>query len=414
MDVMYKVAITVALLAASVSLQAKVESYEPGHAFDSAISKDGNTINLNAKDQTGNAILADVDTDRKPGLMSIQRTAGGLAYTGIPSMWRLPVALTPDDLKAGKVDVAFIGIPMDNGSYGRPGTSHGPQQLRVGEFILPWGPGVPIWHTELQIDPADELVMVDYNDVPVDPNSIEKSMPNIRRHIRDIASTGAVPLIMGGNHSLFYPIILGLTDVYGAKNITAIHLDAHTDMSSENFGHYVTIGNGVRLVVEEGLINGKDMLQAGQRALGYGPEKMDWYRETGSRIYWQAEIERRGLHEVLKDMVKDISKGPGKVYLSVDVDVLDAGVAPGTTAPVVGGWSTRDLMDAIKALVISGDLVGFDVVEYNPLVDTHSRNTGQIVNQMYREVVAALALKRKGVNDPFFYHKDALGGVRGK
>ncbi len=277
---------------------------------------------------------------------------------------------------------------------------------------MPWGADIPVWTSEVQVDPFSDLVMVDYSDVQVDPNSIEKSLPSIRRHVRDIASTGAIPLIMGGNHSIFYPIVLALTDVYGLEGFTAIHLDAHTDMSSENFGHYVTIGNGVRLSVEEGLVKGKDMLQAGQRSVGYGPDKLAWYRETGSRIYWQGEIETRGLRAVLEDMVNDIRNGPGKVYISVDVDVLDAGIAPGTTAPVIGGWTTRDLMTTLRALVVAGDLIAFDVVEYNPLVDNHSRTTATIMNQMYREVISAIALQRKGISDPFYFHPEILGSER--
>ncbi len=399
-------------LAISVAATAEVNSYKPGHAYDSALSKDGNTIHLNPADKSGEATLVDRKDDRKPGLLYVQRAGAGLAYTGIPTMFGLPVALTPEDLKAGKVDVAFLGVPMDNGSYGRPGTSHGPRHLRLGETIMPWGADIPVWTSELQVDPFSDLVMVDYSDVQVDPNSIEKSLPNIRRHVRDIASTGAIPLIMGGNHSIFYPIVLALTDVYGLEGFTAIHLDAHTDMSSENFGHYVTIGNGVRLSVEEGLVKGKDMLQAGQRSVGYGPDKLAWYRETGSRIYWKGEIETRCLSAVLEDMVNDIRNGPGKVYISVDVDVLDAGIAPGTTAPVIGGWSTLDLMTTIISLLVAGYLIAFDVVYYNPLFDNYSRTTATIMNQMYREVVSAIALKRKGINDPFYFHPEILGSER--
>ena len=107
----------------------------------------------------------------------------------------------------------------------------------------------------------------------------------------------------------------------------------------------------VRLSVEEGLVEGKNMIEAGQRSYGYGPNYVQWFRDNNVRIYWQGEIENRGFREVLRDIVKDIKAGPGKLYISIDIDVLDPAAAPGVTAPVLGGRTTRQLMELIRAVL---------------------------------------------------------------
>lgn len=252
---------------------------------------------------------------------------------------------------------------------------------------MPWGSSM--WQSAVQTDPFAELVMVDYGDIPVDPNSIEASLPSIRSHVREVAETGAIPFMIGGNHAVLYPHALGVADVRGRKDFSIIHIDAHTDMSSENFGHHVNIGNMVRLSVEEGIVDGTNMLQPGQRSPAYGPDRMNWYREHGVRVYFQPAIERRGFRTV-----------------------LDPAVAGGVTAPVNGGWTTRELMQTLKAVVIAAEVVGIDFVEDNPFVDDHARTSGLVTSQLMRETLAAIALRNKGITDPFYFHPDTLGGTR--
>jgi len=382
-------------------------------AFDKAYDPKSKTIRLNPDDPTGDIIFKKRDfskDNRPPGPINVQRTVAGLAWHGIPTFFRLPVALTPEDLKAGKVEVAIMGVPMDNSGYGRPGTSFAAQAVRVAEVILPWGVGGIT--TETQVDPFTDLVMVDYGDIPVDVMSIERSLGSIRETVREVAEAGAIPIMVGGNHSIMYPHVLGVTDVHGKKNISIIHVDAHTDISSENFGHYVTIGNMVRLSVEEGLVDGKNMLAVGQRSPGYGPDKLRWYRDNGVRIYWQGEFENRGFREVLKDVVADIKAGPGKIFISIDIDVLDPAAAPGVTAPVMGGWTTRQLMELIRSAAVAADVVGADFVEYNPFLDDNARTTGLTTNNMIRELLTGIAMRKKGIREPFYYHPDILGGTR--
>ena len=100
--------------------------------------------------------------------------------------------------------------------------------------------------------------------------------------------------------------MLGVADVHGKGNFSIIHIDAHTNLRSENSGHYVTIDNMVRLSVGEGIVEGKDMPQVGQRSPGRGPDKLQWIMDYGVRVHFQAEIEHRGFQPVLKDFVADL------------------------------------------------------------------------------------------------------------
>ena len=138
-------------------------------AFDKAYDPETNTIRLNPDDPTGDFIFQKRDfsqDNRPPGPVNVQRTVGGIAGTGIPTFFRLPVALTPEDLRAGNVEVALMGVPMDNGGYGRPGTAWAAQAVRTAEVIMPWG--IAEITSETQVNPFADLVMVDYGDIPVD------------------------------------------------------------------------------------------------------------------------------------------------------------------------------------------------------------------------------------------------------
>ena len=99
-------------------------------------------------------------------------------------------------------------------------------------------------------------------------------------------------------------------------------------------------------------------------------------------------------------------------FISIDIDVLDPAAAPGVTAPVIGGWTTRQLIELIRTVAVSADVVGADFVEYNPMLDDNARTTGLITNNMIRELLTGIAMRKKGIREPFYYHPDILGGNR--
>jgi agmatinase len=155
----------------------------------------------------------------------------GMSWQGIPTFFHLPIALTPEDLKAGKVEIAFIGAHNDMGS-GMRGAAHGPNAFRTSEVYGGWG-AVKAPNMNVMIDPMQELVMADYGDAPTDLMSTERTMHAVRDFVRSAVEVEyapgkhVMPIIIGGDHSLMYPDVAALTDVYGKGNVGVVHFDAH-------------------------------------------------------------------------------------------------------------------------------------------------------------------------------------------
>ncbi|MFV2090789.1 MAG: arginase family protein, partial [Pseudomonadales bacterium] len=229
-------------------------------------------IPLNADDPTIDIWKEprDMSEDKRaPGPINIQRFAGGSSKSGIPTFFHLPVALTPEDLVAGKVDVAIMGAAVDMGT-GMRGAAYGPKRLRTAANYVGWGVFAdPHMHTMVSWENA--LTVVDYGDAPVDYLSTERSMEPIRAMVREIAATGAIPVVIGGDHSLEYPNVAGIADVHGKTKVGVIHFDAHYDAGGIGFGHLISHGQPIRRLVDEAHILGKNYIQVGLR--GYCPDE---------------------------------------------------------------------------------------------------------------------------------------------
>ena len=206
------------------------------------------------------------DPKREPGPFYPRRLIN-MFSPGVLTFFQLPVALTPEDLRAGKVDVAIIGAPIDM-SFGMRGAGKGPTALRAGMAFMPGG---ELPHMHVGVAWKQELVAVDYGNAPIDVLSTANSMPPVRKLVREIAETGAIPVIIGGDHSIEYPNVAGVSDVYGKKNVGVIHFDAHFDAGdpAEMGGHLISHGQPIRRLVEDEHILGKNYIQVGLR--GYWP-----------------------------------------------------------------------------------------------------------------------------------------------
>jgi agmatinase len=339
------------------------------------------------------------DPARAPGPINIQRFAGGMGWTGIPTFFMLPVALTPEDLKAGKVDVAILGAPLDMGT-GMRGAAFGPKTLRASEKYLGWGTFANP-HLHVMVDWTKDLNVVDYGDAPIDLLSTERSMEPIRQMVREIAQTGTIPFIVGGDHSLEYPNVAGIADVYGKQNVGVIHFDAHYDAGQNFLGHLISHGQPIRRLIEEGHVLGKNYIQVGLRGYWPGEDGFTWMREQGFRYHTMAEIERDGWDAVMERVIEEASDGPERLYISLDIDVLDPAFTPGTGTPEPGGLTTRELFPLVRRLCSEKNLVGFDLVELNPLVDP-GYTTALNANRLLRECLTGVAMKKKGITEKGF------------
>ena len=341
---------------------------------------------------------------REPGPINIQRMPFGFGFNGIPTFFRLPIALTPEDLKAGDVDVAFLGAHTDMG-MGHRGASQGPNALRAaaGDYIS-WGMGT-MSHMPTLVDPFREMTIVDYGDAPVDPLSTDRTNDAVRFMVREIAeverSDGSrvIPIIVGGDHSLAYPDVAGVTDVYGKGNVSVIHFDAHYDATMW-FGHLASHGSFVKRLIDEGHVPGKNWIQVGLR--GYYPDadSFEWMREQGFRYHPMAEVERRGWDAVMEDVIKEASESE-YLFISWDVDVMDPAYVRGTGTPEPGGLTPREAFPIMRRLCAEANVIGVDIVELAPERDQTYLSTMN-VNRVIRECLVGIAMRKKGITEKHY------------
>ena len=347
----------------------------------------------------------DLMKGREPGPINIQRFPGGPGFMGIPTFFKLPIALTPEDLKAGDVDVAIVGAYTDMGAGGR-GAAWGPMACRASPSTVGWG-AFAMDHMLTLVNPFEEMTMVDYGDAPVDFLSTERTMPAIREFIRQIAAverkdgTHVIPLIIGGDHSLMYSDVAGVVDVYGKGNVGVIHFDAHYDATKNMFGHMISHGQPVYRLIEEGHVPGKNFIQVGLR--GYYPdeESFVWMREQGFRYHTMAEVEKRGWKDVMEDIIREAKDGPENIFISFDIDVMDPAYTPGTGTPEPNGLTPRETFPLIRRLCAESNVVGFELVELLPY-RVSGYETVLNSERIVRECLVGIAMRKKGIADEHY------------
>lgn len=352
-------------------------------------------IRLDPNDPTLDPWSALRDTSNDPHREPGPFYPGRLWAPGVLTFFKLPIALTPEDLTAGNVDVAIMGAPVDMG-IGMRGAGNGPKSLRESLGDVP-GVSGNLPHMHVGVAWKQELTAVDYGDAPIDFLSVERSMPPVRNLVREIAASGAIPVVVGGDHSLEYPNVAGVADVYGKENIGVIHFDAHYDAGGDGFGgHLISHAQPIRRLIDEGHVLGKNYIQVGLRGYWPGEEGFQWMREHNFRYHTMAEIERDGWGTVMKRVIMEANDGPDYLYISFDIDVLDPAYAPGTGTPEPGGLTPREVFPLVRGLCAENNLVGFDLVELNPLVDP-GYTTILNANRLIQECLTGIAMRKKGI-----------------
>ncbi len=365
-------------------------------------------IPLDTKDPTYNLwrTLRDMsdDPEREPGIINLNKFPYGFSYNTIPTFFRQPVALTPEDLKASQVDIAVIGAVTDMGG-GMRGAAHGPNAVRQSHIYGGYGVRMPNMH--VMVDPLDDLVVADFGNAPVDLMSTERSMQPIREFVRSAAEVkldngeNVIPIIVGGDHSLMYPDVAALTDIYGKGNVGVVHFDAHYDAGKYMMGHLISHGQPVYRLIEEGLVPGKNFIQVALR--GYYPDEasFEWMREQGFRYHTMAEIEHRGFEAVMDDVVAEAMDGPEYIFVSFDIDTLDPAFVPGTGTPEPGGLTPREAFPILRRLCAESNVVGFELVELSPWMDP-TYVSAMNANRLIRECMTGIAMRKKGLTEKHY------------
>ncbi len=311
------------------------------------------------------------------------------AYAGIPTFLKLPLVTTPEQLAAERPDLVIVGAPFDMGVMNRPGARYGPRAIRSASNL-----GRGIYHLDLEVEPTKRLRAFDYGDAAVVPSSIERSHDAIYAKVSEVARLGAVPVVLGGDHSITLPSATAVAEAVGRGKVGVVHFDAHADTAEDNFGVLLGHGTPMRRLIESGAVPGRSFVQVGLRGYWPPPEVFAWMQAQGMRWHLMREIEARGFEAVLEEAIAQALDGPEVVYLSVDVDVLDPAYAPGTGTPEPGGLTSRELLRAVRRVASEVRLVGMDVVEVSPAYDGPGAITAEVAHRVVLESMSALAVKK--------------------
>ncbi|MGA8246316.1 MAG: agmatinase [Nocardioides sp.] len=314
-----------------------------------------------------------------------------VTFLGVP-----PVDVA-DAAALAEADVVVVGAPFDGGTSHRPGTRFGPTAIRQTDY-LPQDGSRP--HLALRVDALQDLRVVDAGDVEMPPGEIERALHALEDAVYAVAAAGAVPLVLGGDHSVTLADATGVARHLGFGRVSMIHFDAHADTGDIEFGSLYGHGQPMRRLIESGALRGDRFLQMGLRGYWPGPETMKWMADQRMRSYEMTEIGKRGLEACLDEAFEIALDDCDAVFLSVDIDVCDPGHAPGTGTPEPGGLSSRQLLDAVRRICGELPVAGIDVVEVSPPYD-HAEITAYLANRVCLEALSALAATKVGItHDP--------------
>jgi agmatinase len=303
-------------------------------------------------------------------------------YLGLPTFAGVPYTQDPAELEG--VDVAIVGAPFDDLVSDRPGTRFAPRSIRAAGCV----PGP---HLEAGVDAFAELRVVDYGDAPVVPAQPEIAHAAIEATVGEVLRAGALPVTLGGDHSISEPCLRAVSAVHGPVGL--LHFDTHTDTGEEVFGAKLSHGTMMRRVVEAGNVDPRRYVQIGLRGYWPGEDEFAWQAERGITSLFAHDVMQRGIGAVVEEALAAVGAGP--VYMTVDVDVLDPAFAPGTGTPEPGGLSSRELLWAVRTLASRADVVGVDVVEVLPTLVGSADITSLVADRVVREALTGVAVRRR-------------------
>ena len=380
-------------------------------------------IRLNRDDPTTtewNSRNSGRDPNRAPGPIDLHRYSGGTVYDAFPTFLSMPVAFTPEDLKAGDIDVAIVGATTDMNAI--PGTRWAANFLRgyltsSATYYTARGDGKQ--ERVKHVLPVDQYVrsslhevnIVDYGNMKAHPYSGEKSVEEIRSVLGEILDGDAMPMMVGGSHDSQYGLYMAAADKFGKGNFGVVHFDSHIDAFPTGYGYYVHNGNGIYQGLERGLFKGDDLIQVGMTSIGPNDELLNWAKAKGVRYHYQAEIERDGWEAVMRRVIEE-SKRFENLVVTVDIDIMDQKDVPGTGGREPDGPTASEMMKMMRALGIQNNVVMVEICEYNPMLDSRAFQTATVVRQLMLHFLYGKAAAMRGIADPFYYHPEMVDDGR--
>lgn len=327
----------------------------------------GGSESLPAGDGAPRRFLAGSSFNLPPSAQLIARPVG------VCSMMKLPVQPSPEGL-----DAAFVGVPLDTGTSNRPGARFGPRQIRAESCM------VRTCNPSTGAAPFHSLMVADIGDVNVNLYNLQDSCRQIREAYQKIVAAGCIPLTLGGDHTITYPILQAVAEKHGPVGL--VHVDAHTDTGDTALGEKIYHGTPFRRCVDEGLLDCKRVVQIGIRGSSYTPDPYKYCRDQGFRVILAEDCWLKSLVPLMAEVRKQMGAKP--IYISFDIDGLDPAYAPGTGTPEIAGLTPAQALEIIRGCQ-GLNIVGCDLVEVAPIYDA-SGNTALMGANLLFEMLCAL------------------------
>ena len=300
-------------------------------------------------------------------------------FCDVTTFMRLPNIQTLID-----VDFIVAGIPFDTGGSFRVGARFGPQAIRSASILLkPYNP-------VLEVNIFDHCSGVDYGDINIVPGYIQESIQKIEGSLIPIFNSPAVPIFLGGDHTIIYPELRAAAKAKGA--VALVHFDAHNDTNDVYFEKKYNHGTPVRRAIEDNCLLVENSIQVGIRGQHYQPEELDIARGLGLEVLTTSDVRAIGIEETIERIRNRVQDKP--VYVTFDIDFLDPSCAPGTGTPEIGGFTTWEAQQLLRGALPGLAFVGFDLVEVLPSYDFAEITAFAAAGLIY-EFISLIALNKK-------------------
>ena len=311
-------------------------------------------------------------------------------FAGINTFMKAPYL--EDVNQVGNFDVAIVGVPHDCGTTYRPGTRFGPQGIRrISALYTPY-------NYEMGVDLREQITLCDVGDIFTIPANNEKSFDQISKGIAHVFSSGAFPIILGGDHSIGFPTVRGVCRHLGDKKVGIIHFDRHVDtqeidlderMHTCPWFHATNMANAPA----------ENLVQLGIGGWQVPREGVKVCRERGTNVLTVTDITEMGLEAAAKYAIERATDGTDCVYISFDIDCIDAGFVPGTGWPEPGGLLPREALKLLELIVRNVPVCGLEIVEVSPpydISDMTSLMATRVICDTMAHLVVSGQLPRKG------------------
>ena len=304
-------------------------------------------------------------------------------FTGINTFMKAPYCENIHEV--ARYDAAVIGVPFDGGTTYRPGTRFGPQGIRkISALYTPY-------NYELGVDLREQMSLCDAGDVFVIPANIEKTFDQISRGIGHVFASGALPIVLGGDHSIGFATVRGIAQ-HTDKKIGIIHFDRHADIQEKDLDermhttpwfHATDLPN----------VPAKNLVQVGIGGWQVPRPAVKEARKRGTTILTMNDVAELGLEKTAEIALETAWDGTDAVYLSFDIDAVDCGFVPGTGWPEPGGFLPREILYLLGAVAKEG-ICGMEVVEVSPPYD-QSEITALLATRAIVDVLGTLVAHGK-------------------